>query len=79
MARTPEFDREQVLDAALHAFWRKGYEATTLSDLLEATGLATLCPGRGGTPLAHSVHWAIFELSQEWLLSGQLDSMKSMT
>ncbi|HXM75638.1 MAG TPA: TetR/AcrR family transcriptional regulator, partial [Thermoanaerobaculia bacterium] len=40
MARTPEFDQEQVLDAALNAFWRKGYEATTLSDLLEATGLA---------------------------------------
>jgi len=40
LARTPEFDQEQVLDAALHAFWRKGYEATTLSDLLEATGLA---------------------------------------
>ena len=40
MARTPEFDREQVLDAALQAFWRKGYEATTLPDLLQATGLA---------------------------------------
>lgn len=40
MARTPEFDREQVLDAALQTFWRKGYEATTLPDLLEATGLA---------------------------------------
>jgi len=40
VARTPEFDREQVLDAALQTFWRKGYEATTLPDLLEATGLA---------------------------------------
>ena len=40
MARTPEFDQEQVLDAALQAFWRKGYQATSLSDLLEATGLA---------------------------------------
>ena len=40
MSRTPEFDREQVLDDALQAFWRNGYEATSLSDLLEATGLA---------------------------------------
>jgi TetR/AcrR family transcriptional regulator, transcriptional repressor for nem operon len=40
VARTPEFDRDQVLDAAMQAFWRKGYEATTLPDLLKATGLA---------------------------------------
>jgi len=40
LARTPEFEREEVLDAALQTFWRKGYEATTLPDLLDATGLA---------------------------------------
>ena len=40
MARTPEFDHDRVLECALQAFWQKGYEATSLTDLLEATGLA---------------------------------------
>jgi len=40
LARTREFDEDEVLDAALQTFRRKGYEATTLPDLLEATGLA---------------------------------------
>jgi TetR/AcrR family transcriptional repressor of nem operon len=40
LPRTREFDQEQVLEAALQAFWQKGYEATSLTDLLEATGLA---------------------------------------
>jgi len=40
LARTPEFDHDRVLESALQAFWQKGYEATSLTDLLEATGLA---------------------------------------
>jgi len=40
LARRREFDPDLVLAAAQRAFWRKGYEATSLSDLLEATGLA---------------------------------------
>lgn len=39
MARPREFNTEQVLQAALDAFWRKGYVATSMADLMEATGL----------------------------------------
>jgi TetR/AcrR family transcriptional regulator, transcriptional repressor for nem operon len=37
--RPREFDEESVLDAATIQFHKRGYHATTLSDLLEATGL----------------------------------------
>ncbi|MFF1380216.1 TetR/AcrR family transcriptional regulator [Streptomyces sp. NPDC058308] len=39
MARPRSFDEERALDAAMHAFWVNGYEATSTQDLCEATGL----------------------------------------
>ena len=39
MARTKEFDQEQALDAAMHLFWERGYEATSIQELVEATGV----------------------------------------
>lgn len=39
MARLREFDTEVVLDSAMQAFWLRGYEATSLADLMAATGL----------------------------------------
>ena len=40
MARLIEFDRPQVVNRALALFWRQGYQATTLADLLQAMGIS---------------------------------------
>jgi TetR/AcrR family transcriptional regulator, transcriptional repressor for nem operon len=39
MARPREFDEDVVLDMAMQCFWAKGYEATSIRDLVERTGI----------------------------------------
>lgn len=34
------FDREQALETAMHLFWQRGYEATSISELTAAVGVS---------------------------------------
>ncbi|MEZ4393745.1 MAG: TetR/AcrR family transcriptional regulator [Polyangiales bacterium] len=40
MARPREFDEDEVLERALGLFWSRGYDATSVQDLVDATGLS---------------------------------------
>lgn len=39
MARPREFDEENVLDAVTDLFWKNGYEAVSVRDIADATGV----------------------------------------
>ena len=39
MARSKAFNEEAVLDKAVEVFWAKGYEATSMQDLVDAMGI----------------------------------------
>ncbi|GAA2725537.1 MULTISPECIES: TetR/AcrR family transcriptional regulator [Streptomyces] len=40
MARTKEFDPDAALQSALELFWQRGYEATSMADLVQHLGIA---------------------------------------
>ena len=40
MARTKQFDPDAALQKALELFWERGYEATSMADLVEHLGIA---------------------------------------
>ncbi|MCC8408701.1 TetR/AcrR family transcriptional regulator [Mucilaginibacter sp. UR6-1] len=40
MARSKDFDEEEVLKKAVCTFWHKGYNATSMQDLVDALGIS---------------------------------------
>ncbi|MEW1926558.1 TetR/AcrR family transcriptional regulator [Streptomyces sp. NPDC088360] len=68
MARPRTFDEERALDAAMHAFWANGYEATSTQDLCDATGL-----GRSSIYNTFSSKHELFQRA----LARYIDSMTS--
>jgi TetR/AcrR family transcriptional repressor of nem operon len=40
MARPREFEPNEALNQAMYVFWRKGYEDTSMADLVETTGVS---------------------------------------
>ena len=40
MARTKEFDKDDVLQKAMDLFWTKGYNATSMQDLVDGLGIS---------------------------------------
>src|SRR5262245_10373536 len=39
MARSKEFEINEVLDKAINLFWRQGYEKTSIQDLVDGMGI----------------------------------------
>ncbi|MFT7545997.1 MAG: TetR/AcrR family transcriptional repressor of nem operon [Gammaproteobacteria bacterium] len=40
MSRIKEFDEEQALNGAMELFWKKGYSATSIDDIVISTGVS---------------------------------------
>jgi TetR/AcrR family transcriptional repressor of nem operon len=40
MARTKDFDENEVLKKAVDIFWLKGYSATSMQDLVDGLGIS---------------------------------------
>ncbi len=67
MAGTRQFDEDDVLDRTLRLFWRRGYGATSMQDIAQATGVL-----RGSLYHAYgdkqAIFLRIFARYQAWFL-----------
>lgn len=40
LGRPLEYDREEVVEISMHLFWHRGFERTSLKDILDATKIS---------------------------------------
>lgn len=71
MAGIKQFDEDEVLGRALEQFWRRGYAATSMQDLAQATGIL-----RGSLYHAYGDKQAIFLKVYERYRARFLDSVR---
>jgi TetR/AcrR family transcriptional regulator, transcriptional repressor for nem operon len=71
--RPREFDIDDALDAALQAFWARGYEATSMADLMAATGLQ-----KGSLYKAFGSKHELFMRALDRYLEGGLAKLRGM-
>ena len=76
MARKKSFDEIEVLQKALHLFWRKGYNATSIQDLVDELGInrASLYDTWGDK---HNLYIAALKLYRQSASSRLLDDIRS--
>ena len=73
MGRTREFDIDEATEQIALRFWSDGYEATGISDLVDATGL-----GRGSLYGTFGSKRDMLDRAIEWYTEGRLEEMISM-
>ena len=71
MAGIKQFDEEEVLERAMHVFWRRGYAATSMQELAQATGVL-----RGSLYNAYGDKQKIFLLAFERYRQHYLDAVR---
>ena len=71
MARKIEYNPEEVLTKAMNLFWEKGYEATSIQDIVAVTGLKP-----GSLYSAYANKEGIFKAVLEMYTANSLQTVK---
>jgi TetR/AcrR family transcriptional repressor of nem operon len=75
MGRPREFDEHEVVGGALRAFWKQGYGATSIPDLMQATALE-----RGSIYRAFGDKYSLFERAfDDYLRAGRAAMTRALT